>query len=630
MEVDVHFPILLNVFGHVAGMTAFSAFLFLLFRGSRSAVRAPAAAAGLAVCWNLGSLIVLLADRGSQLQVVVAALSFAVLSLLPCALLHIALGGEYRWLSWTGYAVGSGASLIHVSNALGIGFATPGAGIALINFGFSVLAVIAAVLMVRRDPGHRLASMRTLAAMALFLLAASFVHFGRAHTPGAWLHELVVHHAGIPLSLFVLLLDYRFLLLDVFVRLAGAGLLATAFAAALLWLMNVLGLLQSAGGTALGLAAFLVIASVVILAYPPVLTWLGIRVQNALFRRKDVRIAARQIRKLGVAGQRGFSNRAAELIAEFVSAQRWNLLDAGWGEKIARVEIFPSPCFDNLDKAGFGWAEAAVPVPDASGASRVLLLGARQGAQRFLSGDVADLERLSAEAGIRIEAMRREEQENLLRDAEMAALRAQINPHFLFNALNALNGIIPKAAIDARRTLLNLADIFRYSLDAKQQFVSLEEEMRIVEAYLQIERLRLGDRLTTRIELDDRMRLKKVPALSIQPLVENAVKHGVSSRAQGGEVRVLAKQEDGTLHIEVSDDGEGFDPQAQSSLGHGLQSVERRLQLCYSGAVKFRIEADGTGSKVGFRVPLQVLEEPFPNENGIRRNSQSTADHLPR
>ena len=137
---------------------------------------------------------------------------------------------------------------MHVSNALGHGIAPPETGIAAINYGFSALAVVAAVLLARGDFGRRLAGMRTLAAMALFLLAASFVHFGRVHRPDAWLHELVFHHAGIPLSLFVLLLDYRFLLLDVFVRLAGAGLLAAAFAAALLGLMDTLGLLQPVGG----------------------------------------------------------------------------------------------------------------------------------------------------------------------------------------------------------------------------------------------------------------------------------------------------------------------------------------------------------------------------------------------
>ena len=165
--------------------------------------------------------------------------------------------------------------------------------------------------------------------------------------------------------------------------------------------------------------------------------------------------------------------------------------------------------------------------------------------------------------------MRREEQDRLLRKCgDRDVMRAQINPHFLFNALNALNAIIPKAAMDARRTLLNLADIFRYSLDSKRQFVTLEDEMRIVEAYLQIERLRLGNRLTTRIDMRDGVRRWKVPALSIQPLVENAVKHGVSSMAKrGGSGACPAHRNDGSLQIEVSDDGPGFDPQALSSRG---------------------------------------------------------------
>ena len=558
MEVVVHFPILLNVLGHVAGITSFSAFLVLLFRGSRAAIANGwsaadvAAAAALAACWNLGALIVLLAEPGSRFQGVVAALSFAVLSLLPCTLLHLALRGEFRWLCRTGYTVGCAASLMHISNAVWVARDPAEAGIATIKYGFSALAVIAAVLLARGDFGRRLAGMRTLAAMALFLLAAS-----------------------------------------------------------LLGLMDALGLLQPEAGTAVSLAAFLVVASVIMVAYPPVLAWLGGRVQNALFRREDVRAAASRIRTLGETGEPGFLERASEQIARFVSANRWELLEPGAARDVARVEIAPAPCLDALTGSGRGWAAAAVPLPDGTGTARVLLLGERQGAQRFLGGDIADLERLSAEVGRRIERMRRDEQDNLLRDAEMATLRAQINPHFLFNALNALNGIIPTAAMDARKTLLNLADIFRYSLDSKRQFVSLREEMRIVEAYLQIERLRLGNRLTTRIDLDDRVRSMKIPALSIQPLVENAVKHGVSSKPHGGEVRVMAHQVAGALDIEVSDDGEGFDPPPQSTRGHGLRSVERRLQLCYGGAVEFRIDTDRTGSRVGFRVRLDALENQF-------------------
>jgi len=163
--------------------------------------------------------------------------------------------------------------------------------------------------------------------------------------------------------------------------------------------------------------------------------------------------------------------------------------------------------------------------------------------------------------------------------------------------------IIPAGATAARKTLLNLADIFRYSLSTKQQLVSLADEIDIVEAYLQIERLRLSDRLTTRIEIDERVRFSQVPALSIQPLVENAVKHGVSRKADGGEVRVSAREDSGGLRVEVADNGPGFETQAQRDRGHGLRSVERRLQLCYEGAVEFRVESDASGARVGFTIP---------------------------
>ena len=243
-----------------------------------------------------------------------------------------------------------------------------------------------------------------------------------------------------------------------------------------------------------------------------------------------------------------------------------------------------------------------MPLRDGTGGQRRLVLGAREGGRRYLSLDLADLDLLASEVAAGVERIRRDEQDNLLRDAEMATLRAQINPHFLFNALNALNAIIPPSAADARRTLLNLADIFRYSLAGKRQFVRLEEEMSIVEAYLQIERLRLGKRLKTRIEMDDTVRSHLVPALSIQPLVENAVKHGISGKAEGGEVRVEARQERHGVRVAVVDDGPGFDLESVPDRGHGLKSVERRLQLCFGEEAEFLAESDRSGSRVGFVV----------------------------
>lgn len=605
MEFVVHFPILLNVLGHAAGITAFGAFMALLFRSPRPGIRAPAAAAGLALCWNLGSLVVLLVDTASPVQGIVATVSLAVLSFLPCTLLHSALQGEHQWLNGVGYVIGAAAAAIHLSNAAGFTIVSQAAGISAIIYGFGALAVAGAVLLARSGTPRHGAGMRFLAAMALFLLAVSFVHFGREHEPGAWLHELVFHHAGIPLALFVLLQDYRFLLLDVFVRLAGACLLAAGFAASLLWLADSLGLVNIGNATTLGLAVFVVVAGAVILVYPLILQKAGVWVENALFRRKDVRDAARRIRAADTGSEAAFLDEASRALAEFVSAERWKLLEPGSAMQLARSELAPTPGFDSLSPSEQVWCEAVVPFRDGAGAQRPLLLGARQGGRRYLSLDLSELDLLASEVAGSVERMRRDEQENLLRDSEMATLRAQINPHFLFNALNALNAIIPASASDARRTLLNLADIFRYSLGGKRQFVPLEEEMEIVEAYLQIERLRLGKRLRTRIEMDDGARFRLVPALSIQPLVENAVKHGISRMAEGGELSVIARLEQGGFRVEVIDNGPGFDPRSLPERGHGLRSVERRLQLCFGADAQFLIQSGDSGSRVGFVVGRQ-------------------------
>ena len=154
-------------------------------------------------------------------------------------------------------------------------------------------------------------------------------------------------------------------------------------------------------------------------------------------------------------------------------------------------------------------------------------------------------------------------------------------------------------------------------MNSKQQLVSLADEIEIVEAYLQIERLRLANRLTTRIEIDERVRFSRVPALSIQPLVENAVKHGVSREAKGGEVQVVAREEEGGLRVEVTDNGPGFDTQVQRGQGHGLRSVERRLQLCYSGAVEFHIESDASGTRVSFTVPVGAEQRLGSNHRTV-------------
>jgi LytS/YehU family sensor histidine kinase len=206
-----------------------------------------------------------------------------------------------------------------------------------------------------------------------------------------------------------------------------------------------------------------------------------------------------------------------------------------------------------------------------------------------------------------VEERRESEMRRLMAQAELRALQSQIHPHFLFNALNTLYGIIPREARGARETVLNLADIFRYFLETKKTLVPLEEEMRIVRAYLDIERLRLGSKLQVAIDVAQDALTVPIPILSIQPLVENAVKHGVAQLAAGGLISIDARVSDVGLRVAVRDTGRGFSKSGRH--GVGLDNVERRLELCFGGEAHLHVDSSAEGSEVSFTIPLAAAVE---------------------
>jgi len=168
-------------------------------------------------------------------------------------------------------------------------------------------------------------------------------------------------------------------------------------------------------------------------------------------------------------------------------------------------------------------------------------------------------------------------------EAQLRALRYQINPHFLFNTLNSLSSLILSKRTDtAERMLMNLSTFFRATLSADPTAdVSLDEEIRLQRLYLDIEQIRFPDRLAVEVDVPDALLTARVPVLILQPIVENAVKYGVAKSKKPVTVRISAYEEAGRLHIKVKDDGEAVSEEDNGSTGVGLRNVCDRLATRY-------------------------------------------------
>jgi hypothetical protein len=189
-----------------------------------------------------------------------------------------------------------------------------------------------------------------------------------------------------------------------------------------------------------------------------------------------------------------------------------------------------------------------------------------------------------------------------VKEAELRALKSQVNPHFLFNSLNSLRALIDEDAPKAREAVTRLANMLRYSLQSGQQeTVPFEEEIRIVEDYLALEQIRHESRLRVRWDVAPEVRLLPVPPMLLQTLVENAVKYGISTRRDGGEIGIIARLEGAALNIRVSNPGDLSAPaspaaaRAGSSTGVGLRNASERLKLLFGERATLSLLAEPAG-----------------------------------
>ncbi len=196
----------------------------------------------------------------------------------------------------------------------------------------------------------------------------------------------------------------------------------------------------------------------------------------------------------------------------------------------------------------------------------------------------------------------------LQKEQELATLKAQINPHFLFNTLNCISATAATDAEETRTMIAQLGDLLRYAIgSAQKDFVSLKDELQFVQDYIALESKRLGDRLVTEFQVDQSLTSFSMPPMILQPLVENAIKHGVTPAEEGGSVRIQIHQQKNDIVFRISNTGTGLscaDPLA-SNEGVGLKNTDARLRKLYGESSRLSIHPLESGCEVAFTLPIK-------------------------
>jgi len=187
--------------------------------------------------------------------------------------------------------------------------------------------------------------------------------------------------------------------------------------------------------------------------------------------------------------------------------------------------------------------------------------------------------------------------EAAVKDFELKTLKSQLNPHFMFNALNSIRALIEEDPKSAQTAVTKLSNILRYSLKIERnETVPLDEEMQTVADYLALEAMRLEERIKYKISVDPKSAKIEIPPMMIQTLVENGIKHGIAKRTNGGEIFVTTKLENSNLYINIKNSGQIEEDLLKQSNGFGISNTKQRLNLIYGDAAKFEIKNNSDDS----------------------------------
>ncbi len=627
---------LIHVIGFVTGIALYAMLGAMTLRNehrggvpvlSRRGDRIPVFTALLGLLWNCGALVIYgFRDFGVGTPApLFIAVAFSALGFLPAVVVHSALQAAgprsgARALTGTAYSLSTVATFLQIRAAV-VGAAVPArAPLLLLTTGYAVIIALIVVYS-PREPAVR----HALSAVALAAFSVMALHLSQhAQSADSWPMELVGHHASLPLALVILYQDYRFALADLFLkRLLTLLVLIAIWMAQYVWIAVpfVLPRIEADHTQPLGVGLLLMLGVATAMAYPALRRWVGRFVDRVVLRRADYQKLLADIAKRIEDTDTADSvlSTACAALGPALSAREvsWREIDSGARTIGGRAHT--------SNERGHG---ASVTVPTADPPAYEIGIGHLTGGRRILSDDLALLDDVALAVARRLDTMRmtRERYARDLREreilqlateAELRALRAQLNPHFLFNALTTIGHLIQEAPDRALDTLLRLTKLLRAVLKRSDgDFVTLAEELEIVRAYLAIESARFEERLNVTIDVPEEIRDCRIPPLLLQPLVENAIKHGIAPHRSGGRVVVAAQGErddadDGRLaflSLSVIDTGMGVSQdelERRRGRGIGLSNIVRRLERYYGDAASIEVRsAPGVGTTVRIRVPV--------------------------
>lgn len=574
----------------------------------------------LGLLWNVGELFIYVQSSFSSPGYArfLTACSYSALGFLPSVVVHSAQTERRRakLLTIAAYTLSVAAALMHFYAAISSGNVPSQPALLMLTYGSLVLAAGLFFLNLKET-----LEKKSIWAAALLILAVSGLHLSGVRAENSWLVELIAHQSSLPLALAILLQNFRFAFADLFLKRA-ISLLLLALVSFGLYVAVAAPLLRfhethdRNDVQAISLIIILWIATA--LVYPAIhrlAVWL---VDKIILRRVNYDELLRELSAKidetdsydGVLEEMG-ARLAAALTAE----------SSEWTE-ISNNQIPENAVDDSSDKA-------TIYVPVAEPPHYRVELSRFLGGRRLLSDEIAMLDAVATKAARRIDSLRvtneryerefrEQEFSKLAAEAQLTALRAQINPHFLFNALTTIGYLIQASPDKAFQTLLQLTKLLRGVLSHTAEFSTLAAEVQLIESYLEIESARFEEKLKVSLDIPKELESIKVPSLILQPLVENAIKHAISENRSGGTVNISARLEhlanaEQDVVLLVQDTGPGTDRGINKGKeGVGLRTIRERLRACYGNSAKLTITADrgnGTSAEIRFN-SVNKLETP--------------------